>query len=614
VVVCAAFLVYWFRPQAPPQSGTSRPLTQLTFEDGLQTDPTLSPDGSLFAYASDRSGNFDIWVQPVGGNPHQITSDPAHDWQPQWSPRENLIAFRSERNGGGIYVVATLGGSERRIADFGYRPRWSTDGSVILFSGDDYTRGIRTPKLFVTDSNGSPPRPILEKTLSRFTSVHSVEWLPGQQLIHFFGLHAEQGYSAWITDLEGKQLIKSDADPDLVRLAKEAGIVGVGDDARFSALGFGGPDLVFASERFWFMTATVRGVRNIWRITRDPKAQKTVALDRMTTGPGPEGGITVSGDGRKLAFTARTERTKIWLVPLDGKTGQAVGEAEPVTPPGVDSDMGALSRNAQKLVYRSSRAGRWEVREKDLVGGSETLLLSDASRRGYFVYSPDGSSLLYARRDPPPSNAEAGYLLLRGSSAEQRLTVPRPLPLGWIPADVTPDGKTVLLSCNPDEQNREWGFCDVPLTAAPDLDKHSRVLLIEPGFDFYCADYSPDGRWIVFEAVPNGGVAFLGVMPASGGRWLQLTKGDFWDDKTQWSSDGRFIYFLSNRSNLYNVWALKFDGVAGKAVGEPFQVTKFDTPRLCVPDLRNISVNGNKLAIPVTEISGNIWLLEGVDR
>ena len=44
-----------------------RPLTRLTFDPGLQTDAAFSPDGRSIAYASDRAGNFDIWVRPLDG-------------------------------------------------------------------------------------------------------------------------------------------------------------------------------------------------------------------------------------------------------------------------------------------------------------------------------------------------------------------------------------------------------------------------------------------------------------------------------------------------------------------------------------------------------------------
>jgi Tol biopolymer transport system component len=45
----------------------ARRLTRITFDPGLQTDPTFSPNGKYIAYASNKAGNFDIWMQPLDG-------------------------------------------------------------------------------------------------------------------------------------------------------------------------------------------------------------------------------------------------------------------------------------------------------------------------------------------------------------------------------------------------------------------------------------------------------------------------------------------------------------------------------------------------------------------
>jgi dipeptidyl aminopeptidase/acylaminoacyl peptidase len=161
----------------------------------------------------------------------------------------------------------------------------------------------------------------------------------------------------------------------------------------------------------------------------------------------------------------------------------------------------------------------------------------------------------------------------------------------------------------------------VPVASAPHAETAAqKVISSDPAYMLYQPHFSPNGRWIVFEAVassPDPPESTLYVVPASGGPWTRITDSKHWDDKPRWSPDGRTIYFVSRRGGFFNLWGIHFDPATGKTVGQAFQVSEFESPRLMIPRWIppvGLSLTQDKLVLTMAEESGSIWVLDNVDR
>jgi TolB protein len=71
---------------------------QLTVGSLYHFDVGVSGAGDI-AYSSNRSGNYEIYLQRKGGQPEQLTDDPALDGRPAFSPDDRSIVFESTRTG-----------------------------------------------------------------------------------------------------------------------------------------------------------------------------------------------------------------------------------------------------------------------------------------------------------------------------------------------------------------------------------------------------------------------------------------------------------------------------------------------------------------------------------
>jgi eukaryotic-like serine/threonine-protein kinase len=124
----------------------------LTHGSSIDRQPVVSPDGKWVVFASNRSGNLDLWEVSRDGLIRRITDDPADDWDPGFTPDGKLV-WTSHRSGNfEIWMAEADGSGAHQVSHDGVDAENATvtrDGWVI------YNSGSKQPGLWKVRPDGS---------------------------------------------------------------------------------------------------------------------------------------------------------------------------------------------------------------------------------------------------------------------------------------------------------------------------------------------------------------------------------------------------------------------------------------------------------------------------
>jgi Tol biopolymer transport system component len=195
-----------YRAELRGQGGETRGSTPLIASSRLDRFPRYSPDGKKIAFASLRSGNWQVWMSDSdGGNAAQMTSfDRGEVRFTSWSADGRQIGFSSNAEGPyQAYAIDLAGGKPSKLEALGtdvFAWCWSHDGRWIFFTS---IRG-GTRQLWKMPAGGGAPQ-----QLTRQGATQPFESKDGR-LIYY--VRPEGVWSVPVDGGEEREVFKFDAD------------------------------------------------------------------------------------------------------------------------------------------------------------------------------------------------------------------------------------------------------------------------------------------------------------------------------------------------------------------------------------------------------------------
>ena len=356
--------------EAPTINAT---FTQLSDQAGPEYFPSLSPDGKSFVYAGFASGNWDIYLQRVGGkNPINLTKDtPLDDTHPAFSPDGERIAFRSERDGGGIFVMGATGESSKRLTDFGNNPAWSPDGKEIACADEGpvnpAVRGNPNSRVWAVNVVTGGRRQVTKE------DAIQPHWSPHGSRIAYGGRRNAAQRDIWTIPAGGGEPTE------------------VTNDQAIEGSPVWSPDgkyLYFASDR--------AGSMNLWRVPIEEQTGRVLGPPEAVTTPSPYSAhLSFSHDGRRMAYSQILSRANLQQVGFDPDTETVTGQPVWITQGSRWANTPNLSPDGEWLAFDAQRGKQDDLFVIRRDGTSLRQLTDDLNKDRQPRWSPDGKRITF---------------------------------------------------------------------------------------------------------------------------------------------------------------------------------------------------------------------------
>ena len=484
-------------------------LRRITWDGGFSDLPTLSDDGRLLAFASDRAGKTtEIFIRHMsGGEPIPLTNHSAGDTEPSLSPDGGMIAFRSNRQGGGVYVMPSFGGQERLLAPRGNNPRFSPDGKWVTYWIGEAVNYSPSATAFIVPATGGTPKQLQPS----FADARYPIWTPDGEHILFQGVdvwksNTDPNPDWWVAPLDGGAAVRTGVWNSVKRL---------GFSTIYHPGGWNAHGVVFSArdQAARFLLSIPISTRT-WKVQGPPEA--------LTFGTGVDGFPYPTPSG-PIAFTSYQYEINIWSRKMDGNGRFTDEQPQKLTAGAAYHTSASMDTAGSRLVFLLGHSPVTNVWMQDLKTGREAAVTVDTAEKCSAAISADGKQVAWSICGPRP---ETVYL----AAITPDLTAPVPEKVcedcGRV-MDWSPSGEALLFLDHSRPSRVEL------LT----LSSKSRTIISSARYSLERAKFSPDGKWVVLRAgQTRGDRAQILAVPLQEGKpapeesWIAITNGDYWDD------------------------------------------------------------------------------------
>ncbi|MFT6267281.1 MAG: Tol biopolymer transport system component/C-terminal processing protease CtpA/Prc [Alphaproteobacteria bacterium] len=501
--------------------------------------PVISPNGETIAFTY----RGDIYSVPSsGGQATRLTFHKAHDFKAVWSQDSQQLAFASNRFGNfDVFVMDALGGKAKRLTFHASNeePYTFTADQEILFKGQrmDTAQHRQYPtsrqhELYSVSVEGGRVDQVLSLALED-VKINSA----GDQFIYHDNKGSENqwrkhhesaitrdiwtydvnsGKHSKVTSFEGEDRtpIYTDNNKSIYYLSEQSGSFNI------HSLNLNRP-----SRNKQLTEFDLHPVRFLSKGTKQSK-------DILAFSYHGELYTMIPGDAPKP-------------VTLSIRTQDIDNSEEMASINGDITDM-ALSPSGKEIAYISN--GEVFVSSSD--GAFTKQITSTASQENFITFSPEGDYLLYA------AERDNKWSIFKASKAREEepffyaATLITEQPLVSNNADnyqpvISPDGKKLAFI----EDRRTLKVMDLDSSKTTVLVKPENMIHMRDGDQTF--SWSPDSEWILFEynkLLNNADIAMVNV---SGEQDMKvIIPSGYYDAAPKWVNEGKQIIWFSNRDGL----------------------------------------------------------------